>query len=162
MNMNIGPISSIAQTLTNHLGKPSLPGVLGAASKTEAPSKPNDVKPANEAFQSFLAQLDSASQAQPNALDETAKTDTTETPSDSKQTDKTREAFDSFVGQSFYGQMLKSMRSSVGKSDYFHGGQAEETFQQQLDQVLTEEMTAASANTFTGPMYDLFTLNRGQ
>ena len=82
------------------------------------------------------------------------------TTNNERQPDETRKAFDSFVGQTFYGQMLKSMRSSVGKSAYFHGGQAEEIFQQQLDQVMTEEMTTASADTFTGPMYDLFTLQR--
>ncbi len=96
----------------------------------------------------------------PNALGEASKTNVAANPNNAKQTDETREAFNSFVGQTFYGQMLKSMRSSVGKPAYFHGGQAEEIFQQQLDQVLTEEMTEASADSFTGPMYDLFTLQR--
>ena len=71
-----------------------------------------------------------------------------------------RRAFDSFVGETFYGQMLKSMRKTVGKPAYFHGGRAEEVFQGQLDQILAEEMTEASASTFTGPMYELFNLSR--
>lgn len=71
-----------------------------------------------------------------------------------------RGAFDQFVGETFYSQMLKSMRSSVGKAPYFHGGQAEEVFQGQLDQTLAEEMTKASASQFTGPMFELFNLNR--
>ena len=41
---------------------------------------------------------------------------------------KLREAFDSFVGETFYGQMLKEMRKTVGKSAYFDGGRAEEIF----------------------------------
>lgn len=71
-----------------------------------------------------------------------------------------REAFDSFVGETFYSQMLSSMRKTQGKPAYFHGGRAEEIFQGQLDQVLSEQMSKASAETFTGPMYRLFSLNR--
>ena len=42
-----------------------------------------------------------------------------------------RKAFDEFVGETFYGQMLKEMRKSQGKVAYFGGGQAEEIFTQQ-------------------------------
>ena len=38
--------------------------------------------------------------------------------------DKTREAFQSFVGETLFGQMLKSMRKTVGKTPYFNGGRA--------------------------------------
>ncbi len=71
-----------------------------------------------------------------------------------------RKAFDSFVGESFYGQMLKSMRSTLDKPAYFNGGRAEEIFTQQLDQVLSQKLSKASASQFTGPMYELFTLGR--
>lgn len=71
-----------------------------------------------------------------------------------------RGAFDSFVGEVFFSQMLKSMRQTVGEPAYFHGGQAEEIFTEQLDQVLTEKMTKASAQSFTGPMFELFQLQR--
>jgi hypothetical protein len=67
-----------------------------------------------------------------------------------------REKFDAFVGQSFYGQLLHEMHKSVAKSPYFNGGRAEEAFQGQLDQVLSEKMSQASAHQFTGPMFDLF------
>jgi hypothetical protein len=67
-----------------------------------------------------------------------------------------REKFDAFVGQSFYGQLLHEMHKTVGKSHYFNGGRAEEAFQGQLDQVLSEKMAKANASSFTGPMYDLF------
>jgi hypothetical protein len=71
-----------------------------------------------------------------------------------------REAFDSFVGETFYGTLLQSMRKTLDKPAYFHGGRAEEIFQGQLDQTLTEEMTKANAQHFTGPMFELFQLSR--
>ena len=71
-----------------------------------------------------------------------------------------RKAFDSFVGEAFYSQMLKSMRKTLGKPAYFHGGRAEEIFQQQLDQVLAEKLGSSSAEKLSGPMYELFTLGR--
>ena len=71
-----------------------------------------------------------------------------------------REAFDTFVGETFYATLLKSMRQSLDKPAYFHGGRAEETFQGQLDQALVEEMTQANAHQLTGPMFELFTLSR--
>ena len=80
----------------------------------------------------------------------------TETP----KRDEVREKFDQFVGESFYGMMLKSMRKSVGKTPYFDGGRGEEIFTGQLDQMLSEKMTEASADEFTGPMYELFALSR--
>jgi hypothetical protein len=67
-----------------------------------------------------------------------------------------RETFDQFVGQTLFGQMLESMRKTVGKPAYFHGGRAEEIFSRQLDQVLGEKIASASAETLTGPMFELF------
>jgi flagellar protein FlgJ len=71
-----------------------------------------------------------------------------------------RDAFQDFVGQTFYGQLLSAMRKTVDKPAYFHGGRAEEIFQNQLDQVLSEKLSDASAKSFTEPMYQLFTLQR--
>ncbi len=72
-----------------------------------------------------------------------------------------REKFDQFVGESMFGQMLKSMRQSLGKPAYFHGGRAEEVFQSQLDQLLVEKISDASAEQIAEPMYELFTANMG-
>ncbi len=72
--------------------------------------------------------------------------------------DEARETFDRFVGQTVFGQLLKSMRKTVGKSAYFHGGRAEEIFQQQLDEVVAEKLSDASTASFSGPMYELFAL----
>ena len=83
-----------------------------------------------------------------------AKLDSVEEPS------ALREAFDDFVGQTFFQQMLSAMRKTVDKPAYFHGGRAEEVFQGQLDQVLSEHMTKASAADFTDPLFALYSLKR--
>lgn len=70
------------------------------------------------------------------------------------------EAFNTFVGQTFYGTMLKSMRSTVGKAAYLNGGRAEEVFTQQFDQVLAERLGKTSADKFSGPMLKLYQLQR--
>ena len=67
--------------------------------------------------------------------------------------DPLREAFTQFVGETFFGQMIKAMRSTVGKPAYFHGGQAEEMFRGQLDQQLAEHMTEVSAERFAEPLF---------
>jgi Rod binding domain-containing protein len=64
-----------------------------------------------------------------------------------------RDTFRKFVGEAFFGQMLKSMRSTQGKPAYFHGGHGEEVFQSQLDQVMSEEMTESSVDTLADPMF---------
>ena len=78
----------------------------------------------------------------------------------SAKTDELKETFQDFVGQTLFAQMLKAMRSTQQPSKYFHGGRAEEIFQGQLDQILTEEISDASASTIAEPMYDLFMLRR--
>ena len=73
---------------------------------------------------------------------------------------KLRETFNQFVGETFFTQLIKSMRSSLGKPAYFHGGRAEEVFQGQLDQMLSEQFAESSADQFADPMYELFQLQR--
>ncbi len=73
---------------------------------------------------------------------------------------KLRKAFDLFVGEALFGQALKSMRKTVGKPAYVYGGRTEEIFQQQLDQVLAEKLSHASADKLSGPMYELFAMRR--
>jgi peptidoglycan hydrolase FlgJ len=75
-----------------------------------------------------------------------------------KENPELKKAFTDFVGQTFYGQMLKSLRSTVEKPAYFHGGRGEEMFQEQMDQILSEKFSEASADKFAGPMFDLFCL----
>jgi peptidoglycan hydrolase FlgJ len=77
-----------------------------------------------------------------------------------KNPEKLRETFNEFVGNVVFGQMLSSMRKTVGKTPYMHGGRAEEVFQNQLDQELTKHLTEASADQFADPMFELFQLQR--
>jgi hypothetical protein len=71
-----------------------------------------------------------------------------------KSNDELRNRFTQFVGEAFFGQMTKAMRSTVGKPAYFHGGRAEEVFQGQLDQTMAEHLTKTSASKFSEPMFD--------
>ncbi len=71
-----------------------------------------------------------------------------------------RKNFTQFVGETLFGSMLASMRKSVGKPAYMHGGRTEEVFQKQLDQAIVEELTESSAESIANPMYDLFQLQR--
>ena len=75
-------------------------------------------------------------------------------------TPELREAFTDFVGQTLFGSMLASMRKTVGKPAYMHGGRTEEVFQQQMDQHIVEDMTKSSADTISGPMFELFNMQR--
>lgn len=74
--------------------------------------------------------------------------------------DPVREAFQDFVGQTFFSQMIASMRSTQGEPAYFGGSQAEKIFQGQFDQQLAEYLSDASAASFSDPMYKLFQLKR--
>lgn len=71
-----------------------------------------------------------------------------------------RQAFDDFVGQTFFSQLLAEMRKTTAKPAYLHGGQTEEVFQGQLDQVLAEKLSDATAEQFSGPLFELFMLPR--
>jgi peptidoglycan hydrolase FlgJ len=70
-------------------------------------------------------------------------------------TPELRQAFDDFVGQTFFGELIKQMRATVDKPAFFHGGMGEDIFQSQLDQILVERISDASAATFSDPMYQL-------
>jgi Rod binding domain-containing protein len=104
--------------------------------------------------------LSSASFNPASSLMSSTKTKAAEPGSGKAGDAEARKQFDAFVGEVFFGQMIKSMRETVSKPAYFHGGRGEEVFTEQLDKVLTEHMTKASAHEFTGPMYELFSLNR--
>ena len=66
---------------------------------------------------------------------------------ENQSSDELKEAFQDFVGQTMF---------------YFNGGRAEEIFQGQLDQVLAEEISDASAAQVADPMFELFMLKRQQ
>lgn len=68
--------------------------------------------------------------------------------------EEVKEKFTQFVGETFYGQMFKAMRSTVGKPAYMYGGRGEEVFQNQLDQTMSQQMTKATASKFADPMFE--------
>jgi hypothetical protein len=68
--------------------------------------------------------------------------------------EEVREKFTQFVGETFYGQMFKAMRSTVGKPAYMYGGRGEEVFQKQLDQTMSQQMTKSTASKFADPMFE--------
>lgn len=71
-----------------------------------------------------------------------------------------REAFTAFVGQTFFGELVRQLRASVPKSPLTHGGFGEEVFQSQLDQVLVERISQASATRLSEPLYQLLLARR--
>ena len=115
-----------------------------------------NVNPAT--FSAAQAFQDTAASAA-RAFQDTAAAPTPPSPSD-RDDAELRETFNSFVGQVFFGQLLKSMRKTLGKPAYFHGGRAEEMFQQQLDQILGEKLAETSGKKFSEPMFELFNLGR--
>ena len=73
----------------------------------------------------------------------------------SQDTPELREAFTDFVGQTFFGELVKQMRATLDKPAYFHGGMGEDIFQSQLDQVLVERISETSGHSFSDAMYQL-------
>lgn len=55
--------------------------------------------------------------------------------------EEVQQAFSDFFGKTFYGQLMKSMRQTVGEPAYFHGGRAEEVFRGQLDQTIADHLS---------------------
>lgn len=72
-------------------------------------------------------------------------------------TSELREKFDEFVGSVFFGQLLKSMRQTLGEPAYFHGGRAEKIFQAQLDQTIVERIATGRSGGVADAMFELFT-----
>ncbi len=91
-----------------------------------------------------------------NTLEANGLSDKTVQPED----EDLRKAFQDFVGQTLFSQMISSMRSTQDGAAYFDGGRAEKIFQGQLDQILSEELSEASASKISDPMFKLFQLRR--
>jgi len=71
-----------------------------------------------------------------------------------------RELLHQFIGQTFIGQMLKSMRATQEKNPLFHGGHAEDMYQGLLDMEMTDKLTQATSRTLSEPMYKLMRASR--
>jgi Rod binding domain-containing protein len=69
--------------------------------------------------------------------------------------------FQKAVAGLFFGELLKSLRSTVGEPAYIHGGQAEKLFEGQLDQILSENLATTQGGAFVGELYDQFRAQLG-
>lgn len=67
-----------------------------------------------------------------------------------------KEKFQDFVAGTFYRQMLKSLHGTHQKPAYFHGGQAEEIFQGQLDQQVAENLARSNGAAFSEQLFKAF------
>lgn len=94
-----------------------------------------------------------------NSLDSSSRVATNV---DEKKAAETQKVFQQFVGETFFGEMLKQMRKSVPESEYFNGGHGEKVFRQQLDQMISQKMAETSAQKLSEPMYELFQLRPGK
>jgi len=70
-------------------------------------------------------------------------------------TDEIRKQFQNAVAGTFYRQMMKSLRSTTGKPAYLHGGQAEEIFRGQLDEIMADQLAAGSGQIFSDRLFEL-------
>jgi hypothetical protein len=67
-----------------------------------------------------------------------------------------RAAFDQFLGETLFGQMLASMRKTVEQPAYMHGGQTEELFRRHLDRVLAQQLAQTHAHGFSEGLFRQF------
>ncbi len=67
-----------------------------------------------------------------------------------------REKFQDFVAGTFYKTMLKALRSGQKKPAYVYGGQAEEVFQGQMDQIVAEQLARTHGAQFADPLFDSY------
>jgi peptidoglycan hydrolase FlgJ len=58
-----------------------------------------------------------------------------------------------FVGNIFYGTLLRQMQNSKLKGKYFHGGRGEDVFQGQLGMELASRLGRASNNPVVNRLY---------
>ncbi len=77
-----------------------------------------------------------------------------------EQAAELKDKFQDFVGQTFFSELIKSLRTAQKGAAYFNGGRAEEVFQGQFDQMLSEHLSEASAKSISDPMFELFQLGR--
>lgn len=70
-----------------------------------------------------------------------------------KRDNELRRRVDEFVGMTFYGTLLRTMRNSSMKGPYGHGGRGEEIFTGQLDTILAQRMGQASGSSLNEAVY---------
>ena len=73
-----------------------------------------------------------------------------------------QEKFQEFMAGTFYAQMVKSLRAGQGKPAYFHGGQAEEIFQSQMDQIVSTNLAKSHGAEMAEPLFRAYLQQRGE
>ena len=63
--------------------------------------------------------------------------------------DEGEAAFDEFVGQVFFSEMMKALRSTQQEIAYLGGGQGEQTMQSQFDQMLVDQLATSHGSAFS-------------
>ena len=72
-----------------------------------------------------------------------------------------KEKFQDFVAGTFYGTMMKSLRTSLKKTPYMHGGQAEDIFQSQLDNHFSDALAKSHGGRFADGLYQSYAREHG-
>jgi Rod binding domain-containing protein len=70
-----------------------------------------------------------------------------------------KSTFQDFVAGSFYQEMMKCVRKMHGKPAYLYGGKAEEVFQGQLDQQVSQDLAHSHGNQFADSLFQAFMQN---
>lgn len=70
--------------------------------------------------------------------------------------EKLQQTFQETVAGLFFGELVKSLRSTVGEPAYLHGGQAERMFESQMDQYLVEDLAQSTGQGLVGDLYRQF------
>ncbi|MFO1065844.1 MAG: rod-binding protein [Pirellulales bacterium] len=152
------------------IGKPSLTSIKPADFAGIARGL-NQQSGSDSAAQSLLNahasdELDLSHEAQQVAASQTESADDGTAPRDAISKKKgegesLKDVFQDFVGRTFFSELIKSLRSTQQGSAYMNGGRAEEIFQGQLDQVLTDHLSDASAASISDPMLEQVQRGRG-
>ncbi|MEZ6046896.1 MAG: rod-binding protein [Planctomycetaceae bacterium] len=76
--------------------------------------------------------------------------------SEADSVEEVKKVFQEFVAGTFYSTMLKAMHAMHDKPAFMHGGQAEEMFQNQLDQQISKELAAEHGEALVTPLLPAF------
>ncbi|MBN2560367.1 MAG: hypothetical protein JXQ75_05495 [Phycisphaerae bacterium] len=73
-----------------------------------------------------------------------------------------RQRVGEFVGDVFYGTLIRQMQASKLKGEYFHGGRGEEVFQAQLGMELAQRMGRAIDDPIANRIYEAMSRRLGR
>lgn len=76
------------------------------------------------------------------------------------QPSEVKDKFQDFVAGTFFKQMMKAMRSSQKKPAYFHGGQAEDMFKGQMDDIMTSNLAKSHGAAISDPLFKVYEQQR--